>query len=192
MTNREKTLIIITGISSSGKTTLAKQLNEKYGLQTYSLDDYKVQCYEKTGFYNEQERLILRQQAIQNFKTDIIKHIRTGSSLVCEYPFTLEWQEFFDYIKEYYKYNIIVVNCNTKPFEDIWNLRIRRDRELIDRHPSLTASAYIKYKTFVPAVTKFTAEYKQLKEQEYITDKYCKLSGDFVISDKLFQTQYLS
>lgn len=49
-------LIIISGISASGKSTLANKIKEENGLPVLSLDTYKVYVYEKYGFKNDKEK----------------------------------------------------------------------------------------------------------------------------------------
>lgn len=47
-------LIIVSGVSSSDKTTLANGLGKKYHYKVLSMDKYKVGIYEEYGFeYSE-------------------------------------------------------------------------------------------------------------------------------------------
>lgn len=181
-----KMLYIITGISASGKSTLARELSNTKGYPMYSLDDYKQKIYEYYGFRNDTERKILWNMAKHKYQTDIMMAMRKEGTLIVEYPFDSSWQEFFAYISEEYNYMTTVVNCNTRDFEDIWNARVKRDSNDRERPKCLTASSYIKGVLY-ESNHKINEEYKKKKEQEYKDGKYTCIKGDYVFSDKEFK-----
>lgn len=178
-------MLIITGISASGKSTLAEKLGKKYYFNILSLDSYKVEIYEQYGFLNETERLLMRNLAICRFKADIIELARCNKAIIVEYPFDSSWQEFFDFISQQYNYRILVVNCNTRNFDEIWNSRVTRDSDFTVREKCLTASVYVKDKLY-KSNSKLNAAYKEVKRKEYESGKYTSLQGHRVFTDKEF------
>ena len=183
--NQVKTLFIVTGISASGKSTLGHKLGDMTGYEVLSLDDYKEKVYEYYGFKNDYERKILWNMAKLKFEADIVITMRSGRSIIIEYPFDQSWQEFFDYISKEYNYITSVISCDTRDFEDIWNSRVIRDSNYADRPKCLTASAYIKDKLY-ESNHKINDEYKEVKRQEYMNGKYTSIKGDYIYSDKEF------
>lgn len=181
--NLESFLIIVTGMASSGKTTLANRISEEYKYPLLSMDDYKVELYEKYGFVSELERNNLRNLAKEVFCADIISYMRKNETIIIEYPFDISWQPFFDYIIEQYKYKSIVINCNSRDFDDIWNSRVKRDSECINRSKSLTASKYVK-DIIYESNDKLNDDYKEIKRKEYKDNKYTSIIGNFIISDR--------
>ena len=144
--NKERVMIIITGISGSGKTTLLYKLKNSLVKQNVfygEVDSYKIKEYEKYSFCNITEKNILKNIAIETFKADVIQKARHGVNMVLDYPFNHKWQEFFNYIRSEYKYTIVVVNCNSRSFDDIIRKKIVRDADDSTRHKSLICSRYI-------------------------------------------------
>lgn len=177
----EKTLIIVTGISASGKTTLATKLKEKLKFKYFALDTYKTMMYEQYGFYNETERSILWNLSKNLFELDILKEMRKGKNLILDYPFDKSWNSFFESVSKTYDYTIIVINCNTRCFDDIWESRVSRDSSN-KREKCLTAQAYIKNRLY-ESNNKLNDEYREIKRQEYINEKYTQIKGDKILTD---------
>lgn len=183
-----RNLYIITGVSASGKTTLAtkayKILKESVFL---SVDSYKQKIYEENGFINEQERKLLNQLAKDEFKKDLIIQMRNSSpDIIVEYPFSEEWQEFFQNVASTYKYTIIIINCNTKPFDDIWTAKVKRDKDKNARPLCLTAQTYIPKELYEPKYDLNSYDVKEIHRREYIDQIYNKLKGDYLFSDIQF------
>lgn len=181
-------LIIVTGISSSGKTTLGNKIRNETKLNLLSLDKYKVEAYEKYGFKNNEEKQILREMAICKLKSEMILLMREGKSLIIEYPFDITWQIFFDYIVKEYNYKTVIINCNLRSFEDIWNSRAIRDNNFEVRPKCLTAKAYIKNQLYESS-DKINDNYKKIKYQEYINGKYTSLKGDYILNEANYEQE---
>lgn len=176
-------MIIVTGISASGKSTLANKIKNTFNIPLLSLDDYKVALYEKYGFKNDIERKILRKMAILNMKADIFLLMRENKKFIIEYPFDSTWQEFFDYLVDEYNYKSVIINCNSRSFDDIWNSRIKRESDFEERPKCLTAQAYIKDKLYI-SNNKLNDDYKEIKRKEYEEGKYTSLKGNIILDDK--------
>lgn len=181
----EKYLIVVTGISGSGKTTLAQKLEAVSGFHYLALDDFKVKVYERYGFLTEEERILLRKMAVCEFSAEILQSARSNESLIIDYPFSQEWQSLFDYVRQQYDYRIVVVNCNTRNFEDIWADRIARDSDFSVREKSLTAAKYVRDELYVPDGHN-TNSYKKIKQEQYENNKYCRIVGDVAFTDEKF------
>ena len=166
-------LVIITGISASGKTTLSHKISNK----PFSFDNYKILFYEKYGFTSEEERKRLWSLAKQAFIKDLELNLFNNLDTVIEYAFDSSWQSIFNNLKDKYNCDLIVINCNTRDFDDIWESRCSRDSNILVRHKSLTASAYIKDKLYI-SNGKLNLKYKEIKRKEYLNSKYTSLKGD--------------
>lgn len=175
-------LYIISGISASGKTTLAKTMQEKLNCKLFSLDLYKEQVYEEYGFKNEIERITLWNMAKYKFQAEITTIARNQENIIVEYPFDVTWQEFFNYLSDKYNYILVIVNCMTRNFDDIWKSRVERDCNQDLRPLCLTAKAYIKNELY-ESNDKINDNYKTKKGLEYFESKYTSLDGDYIISD---------
>lgn len=176
------TLYIITGISGSGKTTLGKYAAKELGVRLFSVDDYKVKYYHRYGFKTDTERLIVRKLAVVQFCKDIYNCCYKGHDLIVDYPFTQDWQEFFDLLKQTMGYFLFVINCNTLDFDTIWYRRIDRNSGS-KRDISLMSRVYINKHSYVLNQLKVTPEYRELKRQEYLGEKYTSLLGDKIYTD---------
>lgn len=179
---KKPTVIVVTGISASGKTTLAKKMKNILNCELLSLDDYKVNIYERFGFKNDYERKILWNMAKNYFQIDVICALQSKKNVIVEYPFDSKWQDFFNVITQNYGYKLIIVNCNTRDFEDIWEIRVKRDSDSTQRPLCLTASVYVKDVIYEPN-GKLCDSYKMLKSKEYTDGKYTSLKGDYIFTD---------
>lgn len=120
--------------------------------------------------------------AIYQMKADMFLLMRENRSFIIEYPFDSTWQEFFDNIIKDYDYKSVIINCNSRTFEDIWKAREMRDSNANTRPKCLTAQAYIKGELYI-SNNKLNDNYKQLKRKEYIEGKYSSLKGDYIFND---------
>jgi len=179
--NIDHALFIVTGISGSGKTTLALKMKDFFKCKLLSVDSYKEYVFDKYGFKNDYEKRILDSLAHNIFKAKLIKNMRKKKDIIVEYPFSINWQNFFVTVAREYKYTIIIVNCNTEDFQDIWNRRLSRDNSQ-DRHKGLVAKAYIKDKLFKGS-NELTTGNKTIQEKFYNIGKYNTLYGNFIFTD---------
>ena len=182
MFNSKNQLIVITGSTGSGKTTLAKLISKHYKIELISLDTIKEQTCDTYGFLNPFEKQLLADTAKHIFKAKLISKMRKGKSIVIEYPFNNSWQEFFNKVTNQYKYELIVVNCTSRDFDNIWEDKIARDKSE-SRHKSHLANKYIKWSRCEIDNTLFSDDYKALEQEKYTNNYYTSIIGDKILTD---------
>lgn len=160
-------LIIITGVSGTGKTTLAKTLHKK--LENSILlpyDELSEKISDIIGFKNKEQKKHLYYLKIEIYKKLIEECMgRKDEIIILEKPFKIEWRDFFCHLANKYDYEIYTINMFSKNFEAIWNRLLKRELSK-NRHPSHYLDSYNfnkqnEYKPFLEY------EYDTLKE-EYI------------------------
>lgn len=137
-------LIIITGVSGTGKTTLANILYEKIENSTLlSYDKLSESIYDIVGFKNNNEKKKLRILNIKIYKELIEQCMqRKDKVIILEKPFKKEWKNFLNDLSKKYKYQVYTINIFAKDFETIWNRLLKREISKEDRHPSHYLNSY--------------------------------------------------
>ena len=106
-----KKIVIITGVSGTGKSTLAKKLYQEIKNSTMlSMDVLAENIYDIAGFKNRKEKQQLKKIYITMFKKileEVLK--REDEIVIVEYPFKKEWISFFDKIIEKYNYKAYTI-----------------------------------------------------------------------------------
>lgn len=189
--NKFNCLIVVTGLPGAGKTTLTYNMSKVFDIACLSLDEYKESESIKHGFNNKFERDIVFTLAKQSFKIDILNNVRLGLSLIIESAFSKEWQDFFDYIVEVYNYDLIVVDCTSRNFDDIWDSRVKRDLS-DDRLQSLISEKFkdgkcIKRDTFL-----LSDAHKSLSKTQYDNGWFNSIQGDYHITDEIVYKEFLN
>lgn len=186
--NQDKVLIVVTGITGSGKTTIVRELKASVKstkpIIFFEVDKYKVEEYVACGFRNNIEKIILRNKAVNSVKADIIKNARIGINIVIEYAMSnAEWGKFFNHLHTEYGYKVIVVNCNIRNIEEIIASKEKRKSESLlgsGRHKSLSCSRYINEDDYYIA-----EEVSDDKIRErYRTNYYTSIQGQVVINSE--------
>lgn len=159
-------LIIITGISGTGKTTLAKTLYNKIENSTLlSYDELSESIYDIVGFKNINEK-----RTLQLLNEDMYKRLieesmkRKDEVIILDKPFRKEWIDFFDSLTEKYSYKVYTINMFAESFDIIWKRLLKREKSKKERHPSHYLSSYcLKNKeNYNPY---FEYDYNTLKEE---------------------------
>lgn len=184
--SQDKVLIIITGISGSGKSTLMEELQDRISninSNFLSMDDFKIQEYQTYGFCNEMEKEILKDKAIDTFKMAVIMSAREGQNIIVEYPFAVKWQPFFDYIHTEYGYKRIIVNCNSRDFEEIWSNKVCRDLSPDRRHPALISNMFLDKNNYSINTEECSTDSKNKLYNLFISNYYNSIKGDVVYKE---------
>lgn len=153
-------LIIITGISGTGKTTLAKTLYKKIENSTLlSYDEFIESISDIAGFKNESEKKSLRLLNTRMYKKLIEECMkRKDEVIILETPFSRKWTKFFNKLIEEYNYDVCTINMFAQNFDIIWKRLLKREKSKKDRHPSHYLESYC---------LKKKEEYKPYFEYDY-------------------------
>lgn len=137
-------LIIITGVSGTGKTNLANILYEKIENSILlSYDKLSENIYDLVGFKDKSQKKQLQLLNERIYK-DLIEQCmkRKDSVIILEKPFRIEWKEFFEKLSRKYEYEVYTINMFSKNFETIWKRLKKREMSKKDRHPSHYLNSY--------------------------------------------------
>lgn len=160
-----KKLIIISGISGVGKSTLARKMYQKIENSTLiSLDVLAENIYDIMGFKDKKQKRSLQLLYKKVYKMLIEEAMkRSDEVVIVEYPFKKEWITFFDKMIGKYDYQVYTIHLFAKDFDTIWKrLKIRENS--VERHPSHYLQEYNlknkeKYEPY------FEYEYNTLKKE---------------------------
>ncbi len=122
-------LVIITGISGTGKTTLANMLYKRIDHSTIiSYDKLCKNIYDIMGFKNNAEKESLNFLNVKIYKSLIEECIkRKDKVIILEAPFKINWKSFFEELAKQYNYEIYTINMFAESFEVIWNRLLKRE-----------------------------------------------------------------
>ena len=161
-----KKLIIITGVSGVGKTTLAQILYKKLENSILlSYDEFSEKIYDIIGFKNKEQKKHLYYLKIEMYKKLIEECMqREDEIIILEKPFKIEWNDFLKNLITKYEYETYTINIFAKDFETIWNRLSKRESLKEERHPAHYLNSYYynkrdKYKPF------FEYQYNTLKAE---------------------------
>lgn len=137
-------LIIITGISGTGKTALADMLYNKIDSSTkISYDKLGENIYDIVGFKNSTEKKSLRFLVVELYKNLIEECMkRKDKVIILEKPFKAEWKNFFERLARQYNYEIYTINMFAENFDIIWRRLLKREASKKDRHPAHYLNCY--------------------------------------------------
>lgn len=139
-----KKLIIVTGVSGTGKTTLAKTLYEKLENSVLlSYDEFSEKIYDIIGFKNAEQKNHLYNLNIEIYKKLIEECMqREDEIIILEKPFKSEWRNFLKNLITKYKYETYTINVYAKDFQTIWNRLLKRENSKKERHPAHYLNSY--------------------------------------------------
>lgn len=178
-----KKLIIISGISGVGKSTLARKMHQKIENSTLiSLDFLAENIYDIMGFKNKEQKKSLQLLYKKVYKMLVEEAMkRSDEAVIVEYPFKKEWIKFFEKMIDKYDYQVYTIHLFAKDFDTIWErLKIRENSK--ERHPSHYLQEYNlknkeKYKPY------FEYGYNTLKRE------YDKLISNCINLGKLIKVE---
>lgn len=161
-----KKLIIVTGISGTGKTYLTKELYNKIENSILlSFDKINEDVNDILGFKDEKQKKSLKPLKKKIYKILIEECMkREDEVIILEKPFKIEWKKYFQKILQKYDYEVYTINMFAKDFNTIWNRLLKREMSKEERHPShyLNSYCYKKKEDYKPH---FEYNYDKLKKE---------------------------
>ena len=134
-------LIIVTGISGSGKTTISKYIYNHYKNSTIiSMDILKENIYDLIGFDSYEEKQDLKNIVYNTFirlLTECMK--RKDENIIIESPFNKKWEQIFKELVYKYNYDAITIKVKGKDYDTIFQ-RLNERNNSSKRHPSHSQS----------------------------------------------------
>ncbi len=174
-------LIIVTGITGIGKTTLASYLYKHYEHSTLiSIDKLKESIFDIMGYQNKEEKDNIKEIVYDLFARLLEESMRRRDKVVIvEYPFKIRWQDIFQHLVEKYHYEAITINVKTEDYDFVYE-RLDKRNNSSERHVIHSAYAYnpknkSKYKS--------TNEISYAKwKSDYLNNKYTSINLGTVIN----------
>lgn len=178
-------LIVVTGTVNCGKSIVANEIKDILDVELKDYDRYRFNFYDKYGYLNSFEKEYSNKIAKYSFIADILSIMRTGMSVIVRGSFiTKEWQFEFDRLCMHYDYKLVVINCKPKDeLKPYYN-----DNELLNKHPSVTASKYIKGETYSKLSDSEIEALRTSSINMYIQNGYTNFTADYeLMSDEVLE-----
>lgn len=176
-----KKLIILTGISGTGKTTMAKYIQEKLeNVTIITVDTILENLCDIVGFKDKEQKKKIRSLTKKTSKKLLeLCMEREDEIIVIDYPFSKIWEKYFKRISEKYQYDVLTVKMYGESFEDIWDRVYQRDMS-DERHIIHEIDCYnVKDKDKI--VNKKTAQNKNVLRRIYKEERRTKI----VVGDEI-------
>lgn len=170
-----KRLIIVTGISGSGKSTISSYIYKYYKNSTLiSIDTLKEKLCEVVGFYNYEQKENLKQISYNLFIELLNECMRRyDETIIIEYPFSKKWENKFKELIYKYNYEVVTIRLKGTDYDTIYKRLKERDNSF-NRHPSHSLNNYNpKERKDYKSIS--TLSYEQLK-QDYESNKYSSIN----------------
>lgn len=168
-------LIIVTGISGCGKTTISEYIYNHYKNSTLiSMDILKENIYDLVGFNNYNQKQNLK-SIIYNTFIELLNECmnRNDENIIIEYPFNKNWENRLKKLIYKYHYKVITIKVKGKDYDTIFR-RLDNRNNSSKRHPSHALSKYnLKEKDKYKSTN--ALNYYELKK-DYETNKYTSIN----------------
>lgn len=168
-------LIIVTGISGSGKSTISNYIYNHYKNSTLiSMDVLKENIYDLVGFNNSEQKQNLK-SIIYNTFAELLNECmrRNDENIIIEYPFNNSWENKLKKLVDKYNYKAITIKVKGKDYDTIFQ-RLDNRNNTKKRHPSHALTSYnLKEKDKYKSTNEL--DYEELK-YDYETNKYTSIN----------------
>ena len=163
-----KKLIIVTGVSGTGKTSLTKELYNKIENSILlSYDIISEGINDAIGFKDEEQKQSLRPLKKKIYKMLIEECMkREDEVIILEKPFKEKWKVYLQKIIQKYNYEVYTINMFAKDFDTIWNRLLKREMSEEERHPSHCLNSYY-LKKKEEYKLHFGYDYNKLRDEYY-------------------------
>lgn len=161
MFKKDSELIVVTGAMGSGKHEIADKLKTQYGLEVIDFNPIFEELSNSYGYIGYDEKKLVKKAAEEVFKLKILNYSRSAKSVVLVHSFTKKWQKFLNYICKDYDYELKVVDCVSKEFDEIIETFIEKYGDTC-----FTAECYLNDET-LECTLKTKKELKRLRKAKY-------------------------
>lgn len=168
-------LIIVTGISGSGKTTISNYIYSNYENSVLiSIDTLKENIYDLVGFNNYEQKQNLKPIIYNTFMKLLNECMnRNDKNIIIEYPFNKRWTNKFKKLVDKYNCEAITIKVIGKDYDTIFQ-RLNDRNNSLKRHPSHSLTNYnLKEKNKYKSTNEL--DYEELKK-DYKTNKYTSIN----------------
>jgi len=116
-------MIIITGASATGKTTLSKALANKLKIPVINKDEIKELLFDNIGTKDEEWAMKLGVTSFELTYLFVEKLCQTGNTFIVEGNFENKYaSKVFTSIKEKYNYKVLQIYCDAQ-IEALYNVK---------------------------------------------------------------------
>lgn len=175
-----KKIIIVTGVSGIGKTTISSYLYNRYEESTLiSMDQLKESIYPLIGYKSKQEKNQLKDIVYSLFSSILEECMnREDEIIIVEYPFSQKWKIVFENLIKKYSYRAITINVKTNAYEEVFDIVDKRNnsnqRNVIHSIDNYNPHKKSEYRS------KNEINYNSWKE-DYLSNKYTSINLGKVI-----------
>lgn len=175
-----KKIIIVTGVSGIGKTTISSYLYNHYKESTLiSMDQLKESIFPLIGYKSKQEKNQLKDIVYSLFSSILEECMnREDEIIIVEYPFSQKWKIVFENLIKKYSYRAITINVKTNDYEEVFDIVDKRNnsnqRNIIHSIDNYNPHKKSEYRS------KNEINYNSWKE-DYLSNKYTSINLGKVI-----------
>lgn len=144
----ENVMIVVTGASATGKTTLSKNLSNKFKLPVINKDEIKELLFDYLGTKDEEWAMKLGMSSFELSYLFAEKLCQTGKPFIIEGNFENKYAaKTLTAIKSKYNYRILQIYCHAQ-VDVLYDRYMKRDNSG-DRHPGhiISISGFEEFKS---------------------------------------------